>query len=484
MKQNLTSRAARVLGGAAGIVTLGAAAAPALAQYDAEVGRFNAQDALDPLPQGGVVFTGSSSIRRWEQLQLDFHDYNVIQRGLGGAFVRDITARADDIVLKYNPSAVVLFAGTNDLAYGGRDGQGVFQDYQAFVNKVHAAQPNVDIFYVGITPTPERQNNRPQEDIANNAIRNMAAGDATLHYLDIPAAFDALGAYDSPQFTNKFVDTPGLHLTRQGYDVWTGVIRPDIESVVAPNKTYVPNPDTLKVGQKLLFDFGPNNGGGGDATNGPDANGNRWNNWFDLNPVVDVTSGEHKAHLINASGADTGIRLTLTAEFKANGKQPGFLANPDPARLGDLAVATATEDYFYSSADNKRGGGDDDDGGGFMLDGLDPKLAYDFAFFGSRDNAETRITEYLVTGDNAVRTTLQTSGTGIGSDGSNINDDEIAYARGIRPDQFGQVFVDLTLVQGSFAYLNALQVTAVPEPASAVIVPALGGLLLARRPRR
>ena len=31
-----------------------------------------------------------------------------------------------------------------------------------------------------------------------------------------------------------------------------------------------------------------------------------------------------------------------------------------------------------------------------MLDGLDPSLAYDFCFFGSRNSTETRITEYLV----------------------------------------------------------------------------------------
>ena len=117
-------------------------------------------------------------------------------------------------------------------------------------------------------------------------------------------------------------------------------------------------------------------------------------------------------------------------------------------------MPTATEDYFFSTADNQVGGGSDDDGGGFMFSGLDPTLAYDFAFFGSRDDAEVRVTEYLVTGRDAKKATLPTS----------ANSGEVAHLRGVRPDAFGQVFVDMTLRQGSDAYLNAMRVTAVTPP--------------------
>ncbi len=56
--------------------------------------------------------------------------------------------------------------------------------------------------------------------------------------------------------------------------------------------------------------------------------------------------------------------------------------------------------------------------------------------------------------------TLVTSGVNIGSDGMyDGNDDEIARVYGVRPDAFGQVFVDLTLREGSYAYLNAMEMT-------------------------
>ena len=453
----LRLRAAVVLAGLAA----GLAAAPAEAQYDAEVARFKVQDRLDPVPPGGIVFTGSSSVRRYEQLQLDFHDYHVVQRGLGGATFPDLDKYLDDVVLAYRPAAVVVWCGTNDLA-AGATGPEVVDRYQRFVARIHAAQPTVEIFYIGIMPTPGRRGNRPREDLANSAIARLAAGDARQHYIDMPAAFAALDPYEGEAFTSRFADD--IHLNRAGYDLWRTVIRPQLAAIVAPNKVYAVNPLAPKVGDRLLFDFGPTNVEDGDATPSPDANGNHWNNPFDVSGGTGLIAGEHHARLVTAKGADAGVTLTLTAGFKVNGKRNGGLTDPKPALLGDLAVATATDDYLFSTADGKPGGGSDDDGGGFMLSGLDPALAYDFAFFGSRDDPEARVTEYLVTGTNARKATLQTSGKGIGSDGaSDANDDKVARVRGVRPDGFGQLFVDMTLLEGSYAYLNAMEVTVVSE---------------------
>ena len=40
------------------------------------------------------------------------------------------------------------------------------------------------------------------------------------------------------------------------------------------------------------------------------------------------------------------------------------------------------------------------------------------------------------------------------------NDDEIAVVDGIRPDRYGQIFVDITLIDGAFAYINAMELKA------------------------
>jgi lysophospholipase L1-like esterase len=427
-------------------------------QYQNDINRWTTQDALDPPPAGAVLFVGSSSIRRWEQLALDFNDYRIIQRGFGGATFDNVNTYVNDIVLPYQPRAIVVWAGTNDIA-SGSDGNEVFADYQQFVGAVHASQPDVDIFYLGIMPTPGRFDNGPEETVANTAIANQAAADARLHYVDLPAAFNALNPPFDPAFTGLFVDD--IHLNRQGYELWTSIIRPAVEAVIAPDKTPPVSPGTFSAGSRLLFDFGPSNPFDGDPTANPDTNGFYWNNWHPADGEIPINAGEHLGGLIDDAGSATGMRLTITGGFSSNGKVNGGLLNPDSALLGDIAIATATQDYFFCSADNLVGGGNDDIPGGFMLDGLDPAFAYTLRFFGSRRNTQTRVTEYRVTGANSGMATLQTTGFNIGADGAyDGNDDTFGVVGGIRPDAFGQIFVDLTLLQGPFAYINALELTA------------------------
>lgn len=449
----------------------GGVASSAFAQpFIGDINRWTAQDALAAPVEGSILFTGSSSIRRWEQLALDFSDYNIIQRGFGGSQFENLNLYVNDIVLPYRPSAIVVWEGTNDIN-SGETGAEVFGDYQNFVNLVHADQPEVEIFYLGIMPTPGRFNCCEIENTnANTAIANFASSNPRLHYVDLPASFNALNPPSGQAFNDLFVDA--IHLNRQGYELWTSVIRPQVEAVIAPNKVFTPNPQTLQAGERLLFDFGPSNTQDGDPTVGPDANGSVWNNWHPAEGGVAINAGERLTNLSDDAGAATGINLTVTGGFSSNGKPQGGLKVPDDALLGDFAIATVTQDYFFSSADNLQGGGNDDRPGGFMLDGLNPELAYNFRFFGSRQTAEVRITDYIVTGANSDSATLQTSGTDIGDDGVyDGNNSTIASVSGIRPDEFGQIFVDLLLKEGQFAYIAGMEVTAVqpvPEPTAAL----------------
>ncbi|WP_197524629.1 GDSL-type esterase/lipase family protein [Botrimarina hoheduenensis] len=448
--------------------------------FSGDINRWVAQDTLAPPEPGAILFTGSSSIRRYEQLTRDFADYHVIQRGFGGSQFEDLVGYADEIVLPYRPAAIVVWEGTNDIN-AGESAAEVVADYEAFVAKVHSSLPGTPIFYLGIMPTPGRFaccETRNTE--ANTAIAARAANNPALHYIDLPAAFRALSPPTGPDFNALFVDN--IHLNRAGYDLWTSLIRPQLMAVVPPNKEFSPNPLSPRPGVRLLFDFGPSNPQDGDATVGPDVRGNHWNNWHAAEGGIAVNAGERITNLVDTTGAATGINLTITGGFATNGKLQGGLLQADPALLGDFAVATATQDYFFSSADNRVGGGNDDRPGGFMLEGLDPERQYEFRFFGSRAVSSLRTTEYRVYGQNTGVAKLVTSGPGISAAGTGAgNDDEIALVSGIRPDGYGQIFVDLTLLRGDFAYLNAMEmrVLEVPEPASLGTLGWLGVLLAA-----
>lgn len=429
-------------------------------QVPAEVARWVGQDADDPVATDSVLFVGSSSVRRWESLTRDFSDYNVIQRGWGGAHLSGVIDYSPWVVLPYDPSAIVMWAGTNDIR-AGKSPQTVLDDFRTFVAAVHAAHPTTHVFYISITPTPGTASWDSIRQQTNSLIKAETLTDTTLHFIDIATEFEQIRATDPTLFHDLYVDD--LHLSREGYARWLAIVRPALAAVVSPNKTVAANPDALQAGEKMLFDFGPNNVLDGDAT-GTDAAGNTWNNWTATTGGGLVNVGEHITDLVTATGRNTNDGMTITGGFLTNGKRSGGLQAPNgptTALLGDLGVQTATEDYFFSSANNAWGGGDDDVPGGFMLTGLNPALTYEFHFFGSRASDETRITEYAVFGTDRRVATLQTSGIGIGANGTyNGNDDDVAVVSGVKPDAFGQVWVDVTLLQGSYAHLNSMEIFA------------------------
>lgn len=431
----------------------------------AAVTRWVRQDLVDPPGPGAVLFLGSSSIRRWEDLHEAFADYRILQRGFGGAQLEEVNAVIDRIVVPYQPSAVVMWAGTNDLN-SGEPAAEVVADFQAFVSEVQVALPTVEVLYLGITRNLGNDPTMAERLSTNSQIETICQGDARLHYVDLPAFFENLS---TSELENYYVDA--IHLNRTGYEEWRKIVRPALEAVVAPNRSSAVNPSAPQDGARLLFDLGPDNPVDGDRTSSPDGSGLHWNSWPDAIGGAAVNAGERLAGLVDAAGAATGVRLTVTGGFASNGKVNGGLDapdGPDPLLLGDLAVETATQDYFFSTADGLVGGSSDDVPGGLALQGLDPVLEYELRFFGSRATTSTRRVEFAVSGDNSAVVEQQTSGTDIGSDGAyDGNDDDVAVVSGIRPNAFGDIFIDMTVLEGGFGYLNAFELR-VSQPVSGI----------------
>src|SRR5260221_51341 len=63
---------------------------------------FDQQDHEAALSTGGIVFVGSSSIRRWD-LARSFPNIPVINRGFGGSRIVDSTEHVDLLVLRHKP---------------------------------------------------------------------------------------------------------------------------------------------------------------------------------------------------------------------------------------------------------------------------------------------------------------------------------------------------------------------------------------------
>lgn len=204
--------------------------------------------------------------------------------------------------------------------------------------------------------------------------------------------------------------------------------------------------------QTLYLDFGKNDGTNGNTTLGADANGNYWNN------IVSEETGSpstkpagYAVDLVNAANETTGFSLETTEDFRANGRNNGALKEPDVALLGDLAVATATEDYFFIETNQ-------DDKGAFVFKGLAPEKAYKFYVFGSREGTDNRTAIFSISGTNGSHGTHQTTGAGIGTHIPNTNDNRVFESGYVIPKANGEILFEVGILSGGFAYINAMKI--------------------------
>ncbi|TWU09592.1 Aldose 1-epimerase [Symmachiella macrocystis] len=189
-------------------------------RWEKAIRKFETQGRQQPPEAGGTLFVGSSSIRFWD-LPKYFPDRPVINHGFGGSQMIDSLYFADRIVLPYQPSTIVVYAGDNDIA-GGQSPETVAEDFQRFARKIHAALPETKIVYIAIKPSLRRWNLYEQMANANALISAFADTDERITFADI--AKPMLNEQGTPK-PELFIKD-GLHLSPAGYELWTSVIEP------------------------------------------------------------------------------------------------------------------------------------------------------------------------------------------------------------------------------------------------------------------
>ena len=192
--------------------------------WAADMARFAAEDAARPPPVAPVVFTGSSSVRMWETLAADFPGVPVLNRGFGGSQVRDSVWHADQVVVRYRPRQVVIYAGDNDID-AGRSPQQVLSDVQAFVARLREDLPGVRIGYLAIKPSPSRVDQLQRQQEANRLVRAWAATQTGVDFIDV--ATPMLGADGRPRAELFIADM--LHMNADGYALWRGIVAPYLQ---------------------------------------------------------------------------------------------------------------------------------------------------------------------------------------------------------------------------------------------------------------
>ncbi|MCY3410738.1 MAG: hypothetical protein INQ03_03785 [Candidatus Heimdallarchaeota archaeon] len=174
-----------------------------------------------------IVFTGSSSIRKWSTLEKDMYPLNVINRGFGGGRIFEVTAYYDTLIKDHKPKAVVFYAGENDLSdffwvKAVSTPKQVLEDFKMFCEKFESNFPEIPLYFISIKPPKSRLKNWENMLQANNLIKSFCEERETRYFIDIVEAMTD----DQGVILEGISAWDGIHMNSKGYEIWTDIIKP------------------------------------------------------------------------------------------------------------------------------------------------------------------------------------------------------------------------------------------------------------------
>jgi lysophospholipase L1-like esterase len=197
---------------------------PDPSRFSDEIQAFEEADRRARPSPGGILFLGSSSIRRWD-LAESFPGLDALNRGFGGSQLSDVIALADRVIAPYGPRAIVLYAGDNDIA-AGKSADRVLDDVLRLARFVRGAAPEASLVFLSIKPSPAREEHWPEMRRANALIERASESDDRLVFVDVATPMLGPGGRMRPEL---YVEDR-LHLSEEGYATWVEALTPTLQS--------------------------------------------------------------------------------------------------------------------------------------------------------------------------------------------------------------------------------------------------------------
>ncbi|PAW95487.1 hypothetical protein CKK33_19060 [Mucilaginibacter sp. MD40] len=191
--------------------------------FDNEIRDFKHEDSLKFPPKNGILFIGSSSIRKWTDLEQRFADKPIIRRGVGGCTIEQlVNYYMPYIMYPYHPRKIFIYAGENDIA-AGKSGEFTAREFYQLWAMIKQNLPNAEIYYLSIKQSPSRAKFLPEVLRANSLIKAFIKGKRKTHFVDVTTVI--LDPNTQKPDASLF-ESDMLHLNSKGYDKWQAVLTP------------------------------------------------------------------------------------------------------------------------------------------------------------------------------------------------------------------------------------------------------------------
>jgi len=171
-----------------------------------------------------LLFTGSSSIAMWKDVQERFPEYNVINNGFGGSHFSDLIYFYDELIENRNPDILFIYEGDNDVA-GNKKPREIMDDAKKLHKMIREDFPAVKIVFIAPKPSVARWNLKEEYERVNKRLEKFANQKRNTEFADVwTAMLDENGTV----YKDIFLED-NLHMNSKGYDIWEDVVREYLE---------------------------------------------------------------------------------------------------------------------------------------------------------------------------------------------------------------------------------------------------------------
>ena len=166
-----------------------------------------------------ILFTGSSSINMWNDIQEYFPGRVIINTGFGGSQMSDLLFYLEDIVIKYKPDQIFIYEGDNDIASGKKPSK-ILKDTRKVIHKLNNALPSVPVVFISPKPSLARWELKQEYGELNERFERYATKHDQIDFINVwPLMLNKEGE----PIKELFIED-GLHMSKPGYNLWAGEI--------------------------------------------------------------------------------------------------------------------------------------------------------------------------------------------------------------------------------------------------------------------
>ncbi|MDF0715873.1 GDSL-type esterase/lipase family protein [Muricauda sp. 334s03] len=176
-------------------------------------------DSLWDASKPTIVFTGSSSIRLWEDIQDRFPEHQVLNTGFGGSQFSDLELYLDELILNYKPAKVFIYEGDNDI-FAKKRPRKIVKRAEKILNTLQQSNPNMEIVLISAKPSISRWKYRGRYRRLNRKLDELASKTDGIDFVDVWYPM-----LDKRKVKQDIFIEDGLHMNDKGYDIWYDVIK-------------------------------------------------------------------------------------------------------------------------------------------------------------------------------------------------------------------------------------------------------------------